>query len=162
MEKIKEVLKEALDIPTPTTEKVSIETTQPLFKITGLDECGNVQLKTGTEVKLRKGDKSISLQKEHLQNVLEKSQQISETLSSLTDDEMENRVKKILDMYASAEKNENNILVKNKNAYEIRELILENTIKVVSNYSKNISLEQIVEQIMKTAAQFYSFVENRR
>jgi len=52
----------------------------------------------------------------------------------------------------------------NKNAYELRHMILENAIHVVSENlkNKNVSLDQFVDSIMKVSDRFYSFVENRK
>lgn len=50
----------------------------------------------------------------------------------------------------------------NKNAYELRELILENAISVVNNHLKNVSLNEFVENVLDVSDKFYSFVENRR
>lgn len=50
----------------------------------------------------------------------------------------------------------------NKNAYELRELILENAITVVNNHAKNISLDEFVDKVLDVSQKFYTFVENKR
>lgn len=50
----------------------------------------------------------------------------------------------------------------NKNAYELRHLILENSIGVVDTYGVKKSLDEITDDIIKVCKKFYSFVENKR
>ena len=55
-----------------------------------------------------------------------------------------------------------NIQSVNKNAYELRHLILENSINVVNEYKNDLTLQNRIDMIMSVAERFYSFVENKK
>jgi hypothetical protein len=50
----------------------------------------------------------------------------------------------------------------NKNAYELRHLILENSIGVVNKYGTSKLLDDAVDDVIKVCKKFYSFVENKK
>lgn len=60
------------------------------------------------------------------------------------------------------EKEKNVIQTVNRNAYELRQLILQDAIKVVRNNYEVGNLNGFVDKVMEVADKFYSFVENRK
>jgi hypothetical protein len=170
-----------IDPEAPTDKEIIIENKPPLYKLTGLDEFGNVKVKTETPLEIKRGDIVLKLDSDRLKNTVENSKNITPLhigsdpaplmFSAINGEvkfpSLKNGKEEEMKNYLGLD--ENGVLKKieipqsvNKNAYELREMILKSAIEIVNKYSTQSSLPNTVDQILKTANQFYSFVENKQ
>lgn len=166
--------------PTQTPKELEIINQPPLFKITGLDENGEVVLKTDTPIVLKKGDTKISLTHEKLKGNVEKSQKVDcksarefhewlkqnlykvGTMEKIDSDEWEKFLLSIVDVYKPKPKEEPSVKIEvpkstNLNAYEIRLQVLQESLNWVKNNNSNNT-----EDVLEVANKFYKFIENKK
>lgn len=169
--------------PKKQDEEIAVESKPPLYSIQGLDECGQVNIKTQIPLEIKKGNTTIVLDKVKLKKAV--TEGVSPSLrkcdktSTLVDDVYEKVYDKESDSFntgktkITAECCEDLLKIKemvtnkptimpSKNAYEIRNDILKFSIESVNKTKSCKNLEEYVKDVIFTANKFYEFVENKR
>lgn len=168
--------------PPKPPQELEVINQPPLFKITGLDENGEVLVKTDTPIVLKKGDTTISLTHEKLKDTVENSQKVdcksirefhewlkqnfhrAGTMEKIDSKEWEKFWGSISEIYNKNEPKEEPIVKIevpksiNLNAYEIRLQVLQEAL----NWVKNNKNSNNAEDVLEIANKFYKFVENRK
>lgn len=118
--------------------------------------CKSIVKELNDKVDVNVSDSNLSINKNdttlHIKNP-------NETLKKIQKKYSTNTLRSIIDDNSSIKPP---IKMVNSNAYELREMILKNSIDVVLKYSKSDNLDNIIDDIMKTSEKFYNFVENKR
>ena len=165
--------------PPKPPQELEVINQPPLFKITGLDENGEVVVKTDTPIVLKKGDTEISLTHEKLKTTVENSQKTdckstrefhdwikqnlhrAGTMEKIDGKEWEKFWGSISEIYSKKEEPSVKIEVPksiNLNAYEIRLSVLQEAL----NWVKCNKTTNKTEDVLEIANKFYKFVENRK
>jgi hypothetical protein len=134
-------------------------------KFRELNELDEIKIETPSEFVIKKGNKSIKLDIEKMKEIVDaKPKVIINPSKVLGIDENNHVVETETNLFKNDNNNNNrDIRLVNKNAYELRNDIIEMAIewikfKTIINKSTFIS----DEEVLGAAKMFYSFVENRR